>query len=231
LRQSGLSTAVRTVANMPGIRIVGAPLLRAAVSLRDVAVDLGAMSYRPRVRSDQEWHEKYAEGTWDFMGEIYELARYSILIGYLGFFGNKPDVLDLGCGKGLFRERLPSEAFGSYTGVDPAASAIEEAYRLTDERTRFLVGDQRTEGLGSFDVVVCNEVFSVVPSAAEALDFVIERLPPGGLCLTSIWHHPGDKQLWRLINSRLELIDRVWVTNPSHPRGSRGWWVACHRRL
>ena len=110
--------------------------------------------------------------------------------------------------------------------LDPAKNAIERTQPLVDDRTSFMVGAE-PQGGELFDVVVCNEVLYVVPEADEMLAVAQRSLRPGGHLLTSIWSHPGDRALQRLIANRFDLRDAVDVENVVRPRKSR---VACWQR-
>lgn len=203
-------------------------LLRTRV--RALGVRLGVIAYEPTTWSEELWNERYSNGVLDYFGALNELPRYSILAGYVSYFGGEPDILDVGCGQGLFRHRLEGIPFRRYVGIDPTPSAIELARRFDDERTEFVVGDPLETDLGTFDRVVCNEVFSMVPDPAALLDRVGELLRPDGLLLTSIWRHDGDQRLWEMVDKRFDRLDTVEAQNPANPVGTRGWRLTCHRR-
>ena len=187
--------------------------------------------YEPAVWNSERWESEYGSGTLDYFGSIVELARYSVLVGYLGHVGRGGRLLDVGCGQGLLRSRIPDEWVGEYVGVDPTVEAIAQAEALGAPRSRFVVGTVADAvGDGPFDVTFCNEVLSVVPEPAALADALVDVTRPGGHVLTSIWRHPGDTTLWKLLEKRLELVDAVEVKNRANRFGPDGWRVACHRR-
>ena len=197
---------------------------------RALGVRLGVLPYQPTTWSEDSWNERYSTGVLDYFGDLNELPRYSILVGYVSYFGGEPDILDVGCGQGLLRHRLEGVPFNRYVGIDPTASAIELASRMADERTEFLVGDPLVTDLGRFDRIVCNEVLYMVPDPGALLDRISGLLRPDGLVLTSIWRHDGDQRLWAMVDERFEMVDTVEAHNPANPVGPRGWRLACHRR-
>ena len=197
---------------------------------RALGVRLGVLPYQPTTWSDELWNERYSAGVLDYFGALDELPRYSLLVGYVSYFGGEPEILDIGCGQGLLRHRLEGVPFRRYVGIDPTASAIELAGRFADERTEFVVGDPLVTDLGTFDTIVCNEVLAMVPDPGALLDRVLELLRPDGLLLTSIWRHDGEQRLWAMFDKRIELIDTVEARNPANPVGPRGWKLTCHRR-
>jgi hypothetical protein len=67
-------------------------------------------------------------------------------------------------------------------------------------------------------------------SPARLLERVGTCLRDGGLLLTSIWRHPGDLSLWRLLDQRFEPLDAVRVCNESSRFAPEGWRISCHRK-
>jgi SAM-dependent methyltransferase len=74
--------------------------------------------------------EAYATGSLAHMGELNDLARYSLIIGYVELLGGRPEILDVGCGPGLLRARLERVPFARYVGIDPVEDVIRRAARL-----------------------------------------------------------------------------------------------------
>ena len=198
---------------------------------RAAALDLGVVPYRTEPWTPEEWQERYWSGHLDYFGRLDELPRYSLLVGYLTFLGGEPEVLDVGCGQGLLRARMGALPFSRYLGIDPTAAAIEQARAMQDPRTTFLVGDITDPALdlGTFDVVVCNEVLSVVDDPVAVLARVAAVLRPGGHLLSCTWRHPGDRELAALLDDRFTLVDVVHAQNPANPIARRGWRVSWHQ--
>lgn len=199
----------------------------------------GVLAYQPEQRTTEEWTEAYRAGSLDYYGRFDELARYSVLVGYIDWFretaGRPLRILDAGCGTGLLRRRLADGAFSDYVGVDLSAAAIAVARSQDHERSRFEAGDVSAMELGRFDVVVLNEVLYYAPDPRAFLAGLRAMREPEGLLLVSMWRHPGDRTLWRLVDELHPIIDRVEVRNRSNPVNRRGWLVAAcgtdHRRL
>ncbi len=199
----------------------------AAIHARGAAIGVGALPYRPADPATlADWNREHASGEIDYYDELFELGRYSVLVGYLRRLGRSPSILDLGCGMGLFRKHLDGLDFERYVGVDPASEAIKRAGPLEDDRTSFLVATEPPAG-ETFDVAVCNEVLYVVPDADAMLAVAERALRPGGHLLTSNWRHPGDRALQRLIKNRFDLLDAVELENVVRPLRNL---VACWQR-
>lgn len=212
-------------------RAAGLPLLRrAAPTVKDLAVNAGLMSYRPPAWDHDDIDAHYVSGAFDYFAGRDEMPRYGILLGYLTYFGGRPRIIDVGCGAGLLRRRIGGGEFESYLGIDPAASSIEAAAGLADERTAFVVGDVLTTDVGTHDVAFLNEVLYMVPDPSAVLDRLVEVIEPGGLLLTSMMRHPGDRRLWAEIDARFEPLDAVRVRHETNAVATRGWRMAAHRR-
>ena len=198
---------------------------------------LGVLPHQPERWSTEEWTDAYGSGQHEYYGTLDELARYSLLVGYVGFFfppgqdRTPPRLLDVGCGTGLLRARLEGSAVGDYVGVDLSPTAVEAAERRRFARARFVVGDVATLDLGRFDVVVLNEMLYYVEDVDGFLGRLGDLLEPSGLLLVSMWRHPGDRSLWRTLDERFPLVDRVEARNRDNEINPRGWLVSCHRRL
>lgn len=195
---------------------------------------LGLLPHRPERWTTEQWTAAYGAGQLRYYAELEELARYSVIIGYIAWAaganpGRPPTLLDVGCGTGLLRERLEGVAFSSYVGIDLSDTAIERAASVGHDRSRFVVGDATALDLGRFDVVVLNEVLYYAPDPGALLRRVEGALAPGGVLVVSMWRHPGDRSLWREVDRALPTLDRVHLRNPSNRINPRGWWVSAHR--
>jgi 2-polyprenyl-6-hydroxyphenyl methylase/3-demethylubiquinone-9 3-methyltransferase len=197
---------------------------------------LGVLPHRPERWTTEGWTEAYGSGQLDYYGTLDELARYSLLVGYVGFFfppspdRPPPRLLDVGCGTGLLRTRLPETAVGDYVGVDLSPVAVEAAGNRPLPGTRFLEGDVFSVDIGRFDVVVLNEMLYYVEDLEPFFGRLRELLEPSGLLLISMWRHPGDRSLWQEVDRRFPLVDRVEARNRANELNPRGWLVSCHRR-
>lgn len=189
------------------------------------------LPYAPERWTTEAWTTAYAAGQLDYYGELDELARYSVLVGYAGWAArlrrNPPRVLDVGCGTGLLRRLLDGMVWGEYVGVDLSETAIETARTGPTDRSQFIVGDVMTLDLGRFDIIVVNEVLYYAADPLAFLDNLRATLGPGGVLLVSMWRHAGDRHLWKLVHDVLPIVDRVEVRNRANVINGRGWVVAC----
>jgi SAM-dependent methyltransferase len=202
----------------------------AASAIRYFGLRLGVLPYQPERWEVDQWSAAYEEGRLSYYEELYELARYSVLVGYVNWFGRSgsPRVLDVGCGVGLLRERLSASEFSQYVGIDVSAVAIEAARSRQYPRSQFLVGDLQALDDGPFDIVVLNEVLYYIPNISSFLSQLHRVLGPNSVVLVSIWRHPGDRLLWKKINRAFTALDRVAVRNPANLMNPRGWLVGAY---
>lgn len=108
-------------------------------------------------------------------------------LGYFDKFIQWQDkaVLDLGCAGGFMAEALDDRG-ARVTGIDPAAEAIAAARDHASGRAIQYdvgVGEALPYPDGSFDAVVCVDVFEHVQDLEQVLSEVSRVLKPGGLFL------------------------------------------------
>ncbi len=221
-----MSAPPPSLTNRERARIIA---FRARDQVLSLGVSSGLRQYRPEPLSAQRWERSYTTGEFDYMRDLSELPRYSLLIGYLRTYPGRASVLDIGCGTGWLRELLAEEDFDTYVGLDLSAEAIRTASSLADPRTSFTAGDAMKVELPAVDVVVLNEMIYYAPSPRALIRRIASILPSGGLVLSSIWRHAGDRALWRLLDEELELVAASMTRAMNNPYNRRGWRVSCHR--
>ena len=183
--------------------------------------------YRPFALTEAAvWDAAYEAREWDFLNELTEAPRYAVLIGYMHQLHQRPSVLDVGCGAGLLRARIGDVPLERFVGIDLSARAIAEAKSHEDEHTEFKVASAPSVELGSFDVVVCNEMLYYVTDIGDFFDRIEAVLKPDGHLLCSIWQHRGVRALQRVLDQRFPLTAAAEVRSLA---GSHETWrVSCH---
>jgi 2-polyprenyl-3-methyl-5-hydroxy-6-metoxy-1,4-benzoquinol methylase len=182
----------------------------AASRLEALAVSSGLRPYRPRYHvAAATWDSDYASGALDHYDAPHERARYAVLVGFLREHAPRT-ILDVGCGVGLLRAHIEHLDFTAYHGIDPSAVAIQAATQRGFGRSTFEVGTTPT---GKYDAVVCNEMLYYVDDLDGLLECIRQSLVPGGRLITSVYKHPGDFALHRLLARHFRAIHAVDVRN------------------
>ena len=139
------------------------------------------------LQSAQTWEAQYAAGRWDYLAELSELARFSVLAGYICHLKPGGAVLDTGCGQGVLLRRLPASCYSRYVGIDLSRSAISVAQEQANERSTFLAADcEEYSPAEQFDVIVFNEVLCCLRDPLATVERYARSLNPGGLLLVSL---------------------------------------------
>jgi 2-polyprenyl-3-methyl-5-hydroxy-6-metoxy-1,4-benzoquinol methylase len=186
------------------------------------------------LQSAQTWEAQYATGRWDFLAELSELARFSVLAGYICHLKPGGTVLDTGCGQGVLLRRLSSSGYSKYVGIDLSASAIAVAQQHANDRSTFLAADcEEYSPAQQFDVIVFNEVLCCLHDPLRTVQRYVRALNPGGILLVSLCTAgrgygkvlSGLKQAYAAVDEvRIEHSGRKvsWVCTALRPEGQGG---------
>jgi 2-polyprenyl-6-hydroxyphenyl methylase/3-demethylubiquinone-9 3-methyltransferase len=167
------------------------------------------------LQSAQAWEAQYAAGRWDFLSELSELARFSVLAGYICHLKPGGAVLDTGCGQGVLLRRLPSSCYLRYVGIDVSGSAIAVAQTQQNERATLLVADcEDYSPAERFDVIVFNEVLCCLRDPLGTVNRYTRSLNADGIMLVSMCTAARGSAtiLWRLRRA-YAIVDEVRVVH------------------
>ena len=158
---------------------------------------------RKVLRRDQDrWNYQYNLGRWEGLGDIHELGRFSVIVGYSQFLKPEGKVLEIGAGEGYLQQRFDKTKYSLYYSTDVSDVAIANAKKYEDEKTKYIIADVNTyEPDTKFDVVIINEAIYYGESVQKALDRFVPYLNEGGIFIVSIngdernaaWHEMMDK--------------------------------------
>jgi 2-polyprenyl-3-methyl-5-hydroxy-6-metoxy-1,4-benzoquinol methylase len=175
------------------------------------------------LQSAQTWEAQYAAGRWDFLAELSELARFSVLAGYICHLKPGGTVLDTGCGQGVLLRRLPSSCYSRYVGIDLSGSAISVAQEHGNERSTFLAADcEEYSPTQHFDVIVFNEVLCCLRDPLRTVERYARSLNAGGLVLVSLCTAArGSGTILSRLKRAYATVDEVRVVHS----GRKVTWV------
>ena len=127
----------------------------------------------------------YREHWWWRVRERVLLRKVSRILA-----GHSPArILDVGCGAGLFFDRL--EAFGHVEGVESDRLAVEQSGRWRD---RIHLGELATfESGGDYDLLLMLDVLEHLRNPEDVVRQGIRLLAPGGTMLVTV---PAFDWLW-----------------------------------
>jgi 2-polyprenyl-3-methyl-5-hydroxy-6-metoxy-1,4-benzoquinol methylase len=169
-------------------------------------------NYQAEVHSAEQWDEEYANGRWDYLGNLSELARFSIVLGNCAFFKPKSSILEVGCGPGILMRKLRAVGYSSYFGVDLSKEAIERTKGDQNENTRFEVANAETfEPSESYDVIVFNEMMYFLTDPKGAFMRFAKHLRPAGIVIVSMYRADRSLPMWRLLEGAAPVLDSVTI--------------------
>jgi 2-polyprenyl-3-methyl-5-hydroxy-6-metoxy-1,4-benzoquinol methylase len=168
----------------------------------------------------QAWEEQYRQGDWEFMRRLDEVARYSVIAGYLHHLKPGGSVLDVGSGEGVLADHLRPLGYSRYQGIDLAETAIRQAAGRRDATTAFAAADAETYAPpGRWDTVVFNECVYYFDDPVGSVRRYEAFLEPGGIFVVSTFRsRRADVIVKRLLES-CRLLEETAITN------RKGTWV------
>jgi SAM-dependent methyltransferase len=182
------------------------------------------------------WEEQYRSGRWDVMRGSDELARYSVVAGYLHRLHPGGRVLDVGCGEGILLDHLAPLGVGAYTGIDLSEVAIGRALRRIEGRIEgraaaghgppavFVAADaERWQPPGVFDAVVFNECLYYLERPVDAVLRYRSCLAPGGTLVISSFRSRRAEAIRRRLAAVLRPDHEVTIRE-----GKRRWLIAVY---
>jgi 2-polyprenyl-3-methyl-5-hydroxy-6-metoxy-1,4-benzoquinol methylase len=125
-------------------------------------------------------------------------------------------ILDVGCGDGLFFDRLSQ--LGEVEGVEPAEAIVSKTGK---HRSRIYIGpfDVSFQPAKRFSLILFLDVLEHVPDPAAALRHALALLAPGGAILITV---PAFNLLWTnhdAINDHLRRYTKASFRTLARPTG------------
>ena len=173
-----------------------------------------------RVGAD-EWESQYRSGHWGYMGQLHELARYSVIVGYLQYLKYGGSILDVGCGEGILQARLCPHAYSRYVGIDVSREAIDQASCKADHKTSFVCADVESYIPAElFDAIVFNEILYYLDAPLEVLKRYESYLEEDGIFVISMFVSKKTALCWTKLETAYRFVDE---TKSTHKGSGRSW--------
>lgn len=146
----------------------------------------------------------------------YELARFSLVVGYFEYFKGGGSILDVGCGVGILVERLGRHAYSRYVGLDIQEEPIRAASRNTDEKTVFRCADANTyTPPETYDAVVFSESLYHLADPLKVIHRYARCLERDGVLIVSMVAFPGVDRYWKGLEAAYRALDEATVSSKS----------------
>ena len=163
--------------------------------------------------SKDQWERQFTEGTWDRLVDDQPNTMALMQLIENSLQGRThARVLDVGCGNGALALQIQARSLPVYyVGIDLAEAAIAEA-KLRVPTFEFRVQDAEypPADIGSYDVLVFNEVLYYVDTARVLARYVASVRPEASIMI-SIYRSPRSWLLWKRIASVVRITHRERV--------------------
>ncbi len=148
---------------------------------------------------------QYKAGIWDYLADVTELSRFSVIVGYCHHYKEGGKILEIGCGEGLLQERLCPTKYSRFVGVDISEEAILRASHKQNDRVRFVREDASTfQSDEKFDVIVFNECLEYFDDPVALVRRYENFLEKDGLFIVSMFvgvDTVRNKRIWKALDS------------------------------
>lgn len=167
---------------------------------------------------------EYLSGAWDYLRELDELPRFSVVAGYCHHFKEKGKILEIGCGEGILQERLCPSKYSRYAGVDISPEAIRRAAYKQDEKTFFVCEDANIYTPEEpFDAIVFNECLEYFDEPLRIVRRYESFLEQDGIFIVSMFvgiDTVRTKRIWKMLEAAYTAEVEARVSN------KKGWsWI------
>lgn len=159
---------------------------------------------------------EYASGNWDHFGEPPEAPRYRTLAQIVRTWGQRPRVLDVGCGSGQFAREFKAGELGDYLGVDLSGEALRRARNLGLPHGQFVAADfESWRPDRPWDVIVFNEVIGYAVRPDRLVRDFGGWLSPGGVVVISYFRSGNFEAIWRRVLAEWEVRFATEIAGPA----------------
>ncbi len=154
----------------------------------------------------------------DFVSKVYTLLRLKLspMIQLIQYLPGKGDILDLGCGNGIFANILSLGDPGRKVyGVDLSSSRIDAAKRISEgnPNLEFVAGDVNTVHFDRFEVVTLIDLLHHMPYREQdtLLKKIYDKLDAGdALIIKDLEKAPYWKYIFHYVQDSISYRERLY---------------------
>jgi 2-polyprenyl-3-methyl-5-hydroxy-6-metoxy-1,4-benzoquinol methylase len=175
------------------------------------------LRYRPMDGGRELLDSEYSSGAWDYLRDVEELSRFSVVAGYCHHLKEQGSILEIGCGEGVLQERLDNRKYSRYVGVDISAEAISRAAHKQDEKSLFVAEDAETYIPDErFDVIIFNECLEYFADPLRLVTRYDGFLKEDGVYIISMFvglDTARTRRIWKMLETVYKAETETRVSN------------------
>ncbi|MDZ4758491.1 MAG: class I SAM-dependent methyltransferase [Bacteroidota bacterium] len=170
-----------------------------------------------RIDKDR-WDYQYAKGNWEGLKSEDELQRIYIARDLIIKYGWKGNILEIGCGEGIFFNIIPTDQYTYYEGIDISEIAINKTPEIAN--TKFAAADMENyqPTINSFNYIIMNEVLYYSKNPMQLLKKYHPYLSPNGVFLIGMYISEKSEGIWKSIDENYSVIESVSIK-----QGDKTW--------
>jgi 2-polyprenyl-6-hydroxyphenyl methylase/3-demethylubiquinone-9 3-methyltransferase len=172
-----------------------------------------------RINSDR-WDYQYAKGMWDGLRDQ-EMERLIVAKDMVERYVNGGNVLEIGCGEGIFFNQIPENIYSFYEGIDISKVAIDKIE--PSFKSLFKVADMETyqPNKETYSVIVFNEVLYYANNPIHLLRHYSKFLDDKGIMIIGMYLSAKSLDIWKQVNESFNILEakdiqqdgKAWVYN------------------
>ncbi len=164
--------------------------------------------------SRDRWNYQYEKGKWEFLKQPDEDERFQTVIRFIEQYKLGGNLLEIGCGEALLQQKINSNHYAHFTGIDVSDIAIENANRYKNSKTAYWVADMETYVPSHLmDAIIFTESIYYSKNPAKLLQRYRQFLKSEGIFIISIFDFKYSTKVWQQIESICLVLEHTSTTN------------------
>lgn len=156
--------------------------------------------------SRYRWDYQYSKGMWDGLRDK-EMDRIIVAEEMLNRYAKIGNILEIGCGEGIFYNHINENIYTFYEGIDISSVAIDKT--KPNSKTIFEAADMETyiPSKLKYSVIVFNEVLFYSKNPVQLVDRYIKFLDESGILLIGMYDTPKSVIIWKDILKQYTILE------------------------